>query len=81
MNRQENASRSDFDLLERLKPLSCLSAVALRELANGLNSANFRRHEVILPEEALAAGVHILLTGVAKITCLNPCGERSIAMA
>jgi CRP-like cAMP-binding protein len=76
VNRQENASRSDFDLLERLKPLSCLSAVALRELANGLNSANFRRREVILPEEALAAGVHILLTGVAKITCLNPCGER-----
>ena len=76
MDRQKNASRTDLDLLNRLKPLSFLSPVALRELASGLNSANFRRREVILPEEALAAGVHILLRGVAKITCLNRCDQR-----
>ncbi len=77
MDRQRNAAPpTDFDLLNQLKPLSFLSPVALDELATALNSANFSRHEVILPEEELAAGVHILLKGVAKITCLNPTGQR-----
>ena len=75
MDGQKNAT-CDLDLLNRLKPLSFLSPDALRELASGLNSANFRRREVILPEEALAAGVHILLRGVAKITCLSQTDER-----
>ena len=76
MDGQKNATCTDFDLLNRLKPLSFLSPAALRELASGLSSANFRKREVILPQEALAAGVHILLRGVAKITCLNPSGQR-----
>jgi CRP-like cAMP-binding protein len=77
MDRQNNPSRTDLDLLNRLKSLSFLSPNALRELAaSGLNWANFKRREVILPEEALAAGVHILLRGVAKITCLNRCHQR-----
>jgi len=76
MDRQKYAGPTDLDSLNRLKPFSCLPADALRELASGLNSANFQRSEVILAEEALATGVHILLKGVAKITCLNPCGQR-----
>ena len=76
MDRQKNATCTDLDLLNRLKPLSFLSPDALRELASGLDLANFRRHEVIIPEEGLAAGVHILLRGVAKITCLNRSGQR-----
>src|ERR1019366_717724 len=76
MDGQKNATR-DVDLLSRLKPLSFLSPDALLELASGLNSVNFRRREVVLPEEALAAGVHILLRGVAKITCLNAAGQRA----
>jgi len=75
MDGQKNATR-DVDLLSRLKPLSFLSPDALLELASSLNSANFRRREVVLPEEALASGVHILLRGVAKITCLSQAGER-----
>jgi len=76
VDRQKNANLTDLDLLNRLKPFASLSAQALRELASGLNSANFQRREVLLPEEALATGVHILLKGVAKITCLNRCGKR-----
>ena len=76
MDRRKNATCTDFDLLNRLKPLSFLSPVALHELASRLNSANFKRGALILPEEELAAGVHILLRGVAKITCLNPAGQR-----
>ena len=79
MDRQINRSPTDFDLLNRLKPLSFLSPIALRDLASGLNSTDFRRREVMVPEEALAAGVHVLLKGVAKITCLNRCGRRVVA--
>ncbi len=79
MDRQKNAAPTDFDLLNQLKPLSFLSPGALHELASGLSSANFRRREVILPEEELAAGLHILLRGVAKITYLNPAGLRVTA--
>jgi CRP-like cAMP-binding protein len=75
MDAQKNAT-SDLDLLNRLKPLSFLSLDALREIASGLNSANFSRREVIFPEEVLAAGVHILLRGAAKITCLSQNGQR-----
>ena len=74
MDRRINPSCTDLDLLNRSKPLSFLSPIALRELASGLNSANFKRREIILPEEGLAAGV--LLRGVAKITCLNRFGRR-----
>ena len=76
MDGQRNATHTDLDLLNRLKPLSFLSPVAMHELASSLNPANFRRRQVIFTEEALASGVHILLRGVAKITCLNAAGER-----
>jgi CRP-like cAMP-binding protein len=76
MERQKNAAPTDFDFLNQLKSLSFLSPVALHKLAIAINSANFSRREVVLPEEELAAGVHILLRGVAKITCLNASGER-----
>ena len=76
MDRQKNAAPTDFDLLKLLKPLSFLSPVELHKLAMALDSANFSRREVILPEEELAAGVHILLRGVAKITCLNLTAQR-----
>jgi CRP-like cAMP-binding protein len=76
MDRRKNAACTDFDLLNQLKPLSFLSPVALHELERRLNSANFKRGALILPEEELAAGLHILLKGVAKITCLHPDGQR-----
>jgi CRP-like cAMP-binding protein len=76
MDRRKNAAPTDLDLLNQLKPLSFLSPLARHELATGLNATNFSRREVILPEVELATGVHILLRGVAKITCLNPAGQR-----
>jgi CRP-like cAMP-binding protein len=76
MDRHRNAIHTDLDLLNRLKPLSFLSADALGELASSLHPANFRKHDVIFTEAELNADLHILLTGVAKITGLNRCGQR-----
>jgi CRP-like cAMP-binding protein len=76
MDRRKNSAPTDFDFINQLKSLSFLSPIARQNLACQLDSADFRRGESILHEEDLAAGVHILLRGVAKITCLNPTGRR-----
>lgn len=76
MDRYQNAKLTNLDLLNRLQPLSFLSPEELRQLARSLHSAQFRKGEVILPGRAQPTGLHILLTGVAKITRLNRCGER-----
>lgn len=76
MDRHQNAIRSDFDLLNRSKSLSFLSPVELRELTSSLRSANFSSGEIILSEAALGTGVHFLLKGIAKITCLNRSDRR-----
>ena len=76
MNGTRNQSDNDLDRLSRLKPLSWLSASELRLLAGALALANFKRPQVILREAALASDAHILLQGIARITCRNTRGER-----
>ncbi|MGB0062630.1 Crp/Fnr family transcriptional regulator [Candidatus Binatus sp.] len=76
MDRRKNAAPTDFDFLNQLKSLSFLSPVARQDLASQLDFADFRRGAPIFHEKDLAAGVHILLRGVVKITCLNPTGRR-----
>jgi hypothetical protein len=43
MDGQKNATWTDFDLLNGMKPLSFLSPAALHELASGLASVNWQR--------------------------------------
>ena len=76
MDRHQNPNLTNLDLLNRLQALSFFSPVELRELARGLHSASFRKGDVIFREKELATGVHILLTGVAKITCVHRSGQR-----
>jgi CRP-like cAMP-binding protein len=71
-----NPRDTDLDRLSRLKALSWLSTSELTLLVGKLAVDNFRRHEVILREAALASQVHILLTGIARITCMNARSER-----
>ena len=46
-------------------------------LADALRLASFRRRELILRDAALASEAHILLTGIARITCLKARSERA----
>jgi CRP/FNR family transcriptional regulator, cyclic AMP receptor protein len=64
------------ELLSRLKTLSWLSFGQLTGLASELNVASFKRHEVVLDEVDLSTGANILLSGIAKISCLNARSER-----
>ncbi len=77
MDRRKTATPTDFDLLCQLKPLSFLSPIAIHDLADELDSEDFKRGTLILHEEELGAGVHFLLRGVAKITCLSLAGRRA----
>ena len=76
MNETRNPPDSDLDKLTRLKALSWLSVSELGLLAGTLALANFKRAQIIFREAALAADAHILLKGIARITCQNARGER-----
>ena len=76
LKKGETGRDNDFSLLKRLKGLAWLSNPELASLASGLATNNFHRREVMLGENGLTSEAHILLTGVAKITCLNARSER-----
>lgn len=76
MNGTTNSLQTDVENLIRLKGLAWLSSSELKDLAGTLAANNFKKSEVILGETALASEAHILLKGIARITCLNAGGER-----
>jgi CRP/FNR family cyclic AMP-dependent transcriptional regulator len=76
LNGARNLPDSDLDKLTRLKALSWLSAPELGLLVERLTFANFKRSQVILRAAALASDAHILLQGVARITCRSARDER-----
>ena len=81
MNEINTSRESDLDRLSRLKALSWLSPPELALLVSALVLANYKRHAVIMREAAMAQDAHILLSGIARITCLNARNERvTVAM-
>lgn len=79
---ERNAPRvTDLDRLSGLKTLSWLSQSELGLLVSALALSNYKRHSVILREAALARDAHILLSGIARITCRSARNERvTVAM-
>ena len=81
MNERNTSRETDLDRLTRLKALSWLSPSELALLVSALALANYKRHAVILRDVGLAQDAHILLAGIARITCLNARNERvTVAM-
>ena len=81
LNERNTSRETDLDRLSRLKSLSWLSPSELALLVSALALANYKRHAVIIGEAALARDAHILLSGIARITCLNAHNERvTVAM-
>jgi CRP-like cAMP-binding protein len=74
--RQKHTHDCDLDALGRIKSLAWLSASELSELAEALEVRDFSRHEMICDESGLASEAHILLAGVACITCANSRRQR-----
>ena len=69
LNERNTSRETDLDRLSRLKALSWLSQSELTLLIGAMALANYKRHSVILREVALARDAHILLAGIARITC------------
>ena len=81
LNERNTSRESDLDRLSRLKALSWLSPSELTLLVGALVLANYKRHSVILRDASLAQDAHILLAGIARITCRNARNERvTVAM-
>jgi CRP/FNR family cyclic AMP-dependent transcriptional regulator len=76
LNELKSQRSTDLDHLSRLKALSWLSPAELNVLVSALAVTNFKRRSVILHETGLASEARILLTGIARITCLNARSER-----
>jgi CRP-like cAMP-binding protein len=70
---------SDLELLTRLKALSWLHVSELTMLAAAMVPTNFKRRQVIVDAIAGASDAHILLSGIARMSCLNARGERVTA--
>jgi CRP-like cAMP-binding protein len=80
-NEIANSPDTDLNKLSRLNTLSWLSVSELGRLASALMLANFQRPQIILRQVAIDSEAHILLKGVARLTCQNARSERiTIAM-
>jgi hypothetical protein len=81
LHERNTSHETDLDRLSRLKALSWLSQSELKPLVGALILANYKRHALILRDAALARDAHILLAGIARITCRNARDERvTVAM-
>jgi CRP-like cAMP-binding protein len=68
---------ADLEKLGRLKIFSWLSAAEVKLLGRLLEMQNFVRNEVIFQESSVGnSEAHVLVTGIARITCLNGRNER-----
>ena len=81
MHERNTSRETDLDSLSRLRALSWLSPSELTLLVGALVLTNYKRQAVILRDAALARDAHILLAGIARITCRNARNERvTVAM-
>src|ERR1700722_5834848 len=77
MNNFKTLRETDLEKLGRLKIFSWLSAAEIKVLGSSLKMQNFQRNEVVLLESAAnPSEAHVLVTGIARITCLNGRDER-----
>ena len=68
--------QTDVERLGRLPIFSWLTPVEIKSLGASLVTSNWGRGEVIFRESTYATEAHVLLAGIARITCLNADRER-----
>ena len=67
---------TDLERLGRLSIFSWLTSSELRALNASLAKSNYARGELIVGEPALLNKAHVLIAGIARITCLHADNER-----
>jgi CRP/FNR family cyclic AMP-dependent transcriptional regulator len=76
MNNIKTLRETDFEKLGRLKIFSWLSPSEVKALGGSLEMKNFERNEVIFRESTVVNEAHVLVSGIARVTCLNGRNER-----
>jgi CRP-like cAMP-binding protein len=77
MNNFNMLRETDLEKLGRLKIFSWLSVAEMKVLGSSLKMQNFQRNEVIVLESAAnPSDAHVLVAGIARITCLDGRNER-----
>jgi len=66
--------------VKKLKNMSWLSAPRADRLARALSVSAAEQGEVIFDEKKVPESVHILLSGIARITCRNRKGQRKLVI-
>lgn len=66
--------------LQGLKNISWLTARQLNRLANALTMSRVEKHGVIFDEKHSPESAYVLLSGVARITCRNRKGDRTLVI-
>ena len=76
-----NAERApDERNLQRLKNISWLSSLQFNRLAAAFAMSAFKKREIIIDEKHSPESVSVLLSGVARITCRNRKGDRTLVI-
>jgi CRP/FNR family transcriptional regulator, cyclic AMP receptor protein len=76
MNYVKSLRETDFEKLGRLKIFSWLSPSEVKALGGSLKMQNFQRNEVIFRESTVVPDAHVLVSGIARVTCLNGRDDR-----
>jgi CRP-like cAMP-binding protein len=71
---------SGLQQLRGLKNISWLSARQRNKLADALVISRIEKHRVIFDEQHIPEAAYVLLSGVARITCSNRNGERTLVI-
>ena len=66
--------------LQGLKNISWLTARQLTRLADALTISRVKKHGIIFAEEDSPEAAYVLLSGVARITCSNRKGDRTLVI-
>jgi CRP-like cAMP-binding protein len=71
---------SGIRTLHGLKNISWLTARQLNRLANALTMSLVEKHGIIFDEKHSPESAYVLLSGVARITCRNRKGDRTLVI-
>jgi CRP-like cAMP-binding protein len=72
--------RASHRILKSLKNISWLKARQLHRLSNALTVSTVEKRGIIFDEKDSPDSVYILLAGVARITCRNRKGQRTLVI-
>ena len=71
---------SEIRRLPGLKNISWLTSRQLNRLAEALNMSQVKRRGIVFDKKCSPEAAYVLLSGVARITCRNRKGDRTLVM-